>query len=326
MKTIARSVVIIALVSVVMAPLGALAAEKAASETPAAVVNGTTITQEALAFETQRMIEQMARQRQGQVPDEASMPQVREDVLNRMIEEELLYQDSQSKDIKVPEASVAEELASIKQRFPSEKEYQDALAGIEMSEADLTRKITRGMAIEQLIKEHVIQETAVSDVESRAFYDQNASMFEKPEQIQARHILIKMEGDVTEAQKAEALKKIEMIRKKALEGEDFAALASEYSEGPSSVKGGDLGHFSRGQMVKPFEDAAFALKTGEISEVVETQFGYHIIEVTDQQPASVVSYETVQAQIVERLKQEKSRREIQQYIETLRSQADIERN
>jgi peptidyl-prolyl cis-trans isomerase C len=326
MKTIARSVVIIALVGFVLAPVGALAAEKPVSETPAAVVNGTTITQEALAFETQRMIEQMARQRQGQVPDEASMPQVREDVLNRMIEEELLYQDSQSKDIKVPEASVAEELASIKQRFPSEKEYQDALAGIEMSEADLTRKITRGMAIEQLIKEHVIQETAVSDAESRAFYDQNASMFEKPEQIQARHILIKMEGDVTEAQKAEALKKIEMIRKKALEGEDFAALASEYSEGPSSVKGGDLGHFSRGQMVKPFEDAAFALKTGEISEVVETQFGYHIIEVTDQQPASVVSYETVQAQIVERLKQEKSRREIQQYIETLRSQADIERN
>jgi peptidyl-prolyl cis-trans isomerase C len=326
MKTIARSVVIIALVGFVLAPVGALAAEKPVSETPAAVVNGTTITQEALAFETQRMIEQMARQRQGQVPDEASMPQAREDVLNRMIEEELLYQDSQSKDIKVPEARVTEELASIKQRFPSEKEYQDALAGIEMSEADLTRKITRGMAIEQLIKEHVIQETAVSDVESRAFYDQNASMFEKPEQIQARHILIKMEGDVTEAQKAEALKKIEMIRKKALEGEDFAALASEYSEGPSSVKGGDLGHFSRGQMVKPFEDAAFALKTGEISEVVETQFGYHIIEVTDQQPASVVSYETVQAQIVERLKQEKSRREIQQYIETLRSQADIERN
>jgi len=325
MKIIARSVVIIALVSVVMAPLGALAAEKAASET-AAVVNGTTITQEALAFETQRMIEQMARQRQGQVPDEASMPQVREDILNRMIEEELLYQDSQSKDIKVPEARVTEELASIKQRFPSEKEYQDALAGIEMSEADLTRKITRGMAIEQLIKAHVIQETAVSDTESRAFYDQNASMFEKPEQVQARHILIKMEGDVTEAQKAEALKKIEMIRKKALEGEDFAALASEYSEGPSSVKGGDLGHFSRGQMVKPFEDAAFALKTGEISEVVETQFGYHIIEVTDQQPASVVSYETVQAQIVERLKQEKSRREIQQYIETLRSQADIKLN
>jgi peptidyl-prolyl cis-trans isomerase C len=326
MKTIARAVVTIVLVCLMMTPAGALAADTPASEGPAAVVNGTTITREALSFETQRMIEQMARQRQGQVPDEASMPQVREDVLNRMIEEELLFQDSQSKDIKVPESRVTDELASIKQRFPSEKEYQEALAGIEMSEADLTRKITRGMAIEQLIKEHVIQGTAVSDAESRAFYDQNAKMFEKPEQIQARHILIKVENDATEAQKAEARTKIQMIRKKALGGEDFAVLAGEYSEGPSSANGGDLGHFSRGQMVKPFEDVAFSIKPGEISEVVETQFGYHIIEVIDQQPASVVSYETAQPQIVERLKQEKSRREIQQYIETLRSQADIKRN
>ena len=324
MKFSMRSMVIVLFACLMLAPVWSLAADKPEPEDPAVVVNGTTITQKALAFETQRMIEQMARQ--GQVPNEEIMPQVREDVLNRMIEEELLYQDSQTKEIKVSDARVTEELASIKQRFPSEKEYQDALAGIDMSEAELTRKITRGMAIEQLIKNHVIQGTAVSDVESRAFYDQNARMFEKPEQIQARHILIKVEGDVTDEQKAEARTKIEMVRKKAVDGGDFAALASEYSEGPSRAKGGDLGYFSRGQMVKPFDDAAFALEPGKISEVVETQFGYHIIEVTDRQPASVVSYETAQAQIVERLKQEKSRREIRQYIETLRAKADIKLN
>ncbi len=281
MKSSMRSMVIFLFASLMLAPVWSLAADKPVSEDPAAVVNGTAITQKALVFETQRMIEQMARQ--GQVPNEEIMPQVREDVLNRMIEEELLYQDSQTKEIKVPDARVTEELASIKQRFPSEKEYQDALAGIEMSEAELTRKITRGMAIEELIKNHVIQGTAVSDAESRAFYDQNARMFEKPEQIQARHILIKMEGDATEEQKSEARTKIEMVRKKALDGGDFAALAAEYSEGPSSAKGGDLGYFGRDQMVKPFNDAAFALEPGKISEVVETQFGYHIIEVTDRQ-------------------------------------------
>jgi peptidyl-prolyl cis-trans isomerase C len=324
MKISIRSTVIFLFISLMLVPIWTLAADEPAPEDPAAVVNGTTITQKALAFETQRMVEQMARQ--GQVPNEEIMPKVREDVLNRMIEEELLYQDSQAKEIKVSDARVTEELASIKKRFPSEKEYQDALAGIDMSEADLTRKIKRGMAIEQLIKDHVIQGVEVSDAESRAFYDQNANMFQKPEQIQARHILIKMEGDVTEEQKAEARTKIEMVRKKALDGEDFAALASEYSEGPSSAKGGDLGYFSRGQMVKPFDDAVFALEPGKISEVVETQFGYHIIEVTDRQPASVVSYETAQAQIAERLKQEKSRREIRQYIDTLLAKADIKRS
>ena len=324
MKTSIRSMVIFLFASLMLVPAWTLAEEKPVPEGPAAVVNGTTITQKALAFETQRRIEQMARQ--GQVPSEEIMPQVRDGMLTQMIEEELLYQDSQAKKISVSDARVTEELASIKQRFPSEKEYQDALAGIGMSEAELTRKITRGMAIEQLIKNHVVKGADVSDEESRAFYDQNASMFQKPEQIQARHILIKMEGDVTEAQKAEARAKIEMVRKKALDGEDFAALASEYSEGPSRTKGGDLGYFRRGQMVKPFDDVAFALEPGKISDIVETQFGYHIIEVTDRQPASVVSYETAQAQIVERLKQEKSRREIRQYIETLRAKADIKLN
>jgi peptidyl-prolyl cis-trans isomerase C len=306
----------------VSAPLWA--EEQAPSGDPAAVVNGEAITREALEFETQRMIEQLARQ--GQVPNEEMMPQLREEVLNRMIEEELLYQESQAKEIVVPEARVQKELASIKERFPSEEEYKAALAGIDMSEDDLARKITRGVAIEALIKAHVVQDVAVSDEESRAFYDQNASMFQKPEQVKARHILIKSDDEATEEQKAAARQKIEAVRAKALAGEDFAALAAEYSEGPSNARGGDLGYFSRGQMVKPFEEVAFALEKDAISEVVETQFGYHIIQVTDHQPASVVAFETAQAQIAERLKQEKSRRLIRDYIESLREKADIRLN
>jgi peptidyl-prolyl cis-trans isomerase C len=322
MKTTTYYTILLMIFSLLFSPFAVWAAEQPAPADAAAVVNGSVITQEALSFETQRVMEQMARQ--GQVPNEAMMPQMRENVLSRMIEEELLYQDSQAKAIKVPEDRVKKELATIKERFPSEKEYHDALAGIGMSEDALAQKITRGVAIEELIKTHVIQEVAVSEEESRAFYDQNTSMFEKPEQVKASHILIKTAEDATEDQKMEARKKIDDVRKKAVEGEDFAVLAKEYSEGPSNARGGDLGYFSRGQMVKPFEDVAFALKKGEISDVVETQFGYHIIIVTDHRPASVVDYETAQAQIEERLKQEKSMRQIRQYIETLREKADIQ--
>jgi len=322
MKTTTHYKLFLVVCTLLLIPLAGWAQDQPAAADAAAVVNGSVITQKALSFETQRFMEQMARQ--GQVPGEDMLPQVRENVLNRMIEEELLYQDSQAKAIKVPEDRVQKELTSIKERFPSEKEYHDALAGIDMDEDALARKITRGVAIEELIKTHVVQEIAVTDEESRAFYDQNTSMFEKPEQVQARHILIKTAEDATDDQKAEARKKIDDIRKKAVAGEDFAALAKAYSDGPSNVRGGDLGYFSRGQMVKPFEDVAFSLKKGEISDVVETQFGYHIILVTDHRPASVVSYETAKAQIAERLKQEKNLRQIRQYIETLREKADIE--
>ena len=163
MKIIARSVVIIALVSVVLAPLGALAAEKAASETPAAVVNGTTITQEALAFETQRMIEQMARQRQGQVPDEASMPQVREDVLNRMIEEELLYQDSQKEHMQVDNKAVDEKYGEIKKRFKTEQEFKDAIAKIDVTEAEIRSQLKKGLAIDELLKTKVVKDIQVTE-------------------------------------------------------------------------------------------------------------------------------------------------------------------
>ncbi len=322
MKTTRYTSIYFIIFSLLLIPLTGWAADQSTPADAAAVVNGSVITQQALTFETQRFMEQMARQ--GQVPNEAMMPQMRENVLNRMIEEELLYQDSQANAIQVPEDRLKKELASIKERFPSEKEYHDALAGVGMSEDALAQKITRGVAIEELIKTRVIQDVTVSAEESRSFYDKNASMFEKPEQVKASHILIKIAEDATDEQKMAARKKIDDIRKKAVAGEDFATLAKEYSEGPSNARGGDLGYFSRGQMVKPFEDVAFSLKKGEISDVVETQFGYHIIMMTDQRPATVVDYETAKAQIEERLKQEKSLRQIRQYIETLREKADIQ--
>ncbi len=322
MKTMPRCLAILLSASFLLVSAPLWADEKTTAPDPVALVNGEAITREALEFETQRMIQQLASQ--GQVPSEEMMPKLREDVLNNMIEKELLYQDSQDKKIAVPEARVQKELASIRERFPSAEEYKTALAGIGLSEEDLAREIKQGVAIEALIKEHVVEEVAVSEEESRAFYDQNEGMFQKPEQVKARHILVKTASDASEAQKAEARQKIEDVRKKAVAGEDFATLAQEYSEGPSNSRGGDLGYFSRGQMVKPFEEVAFALEKDEISDIVETQFGFHIIQVTDHQPASVVAYEAARVQIAERLKQEKSRRQIRDYIETLREKAEID--
>ena len=111
------------------------------------------------------------------------------------------------------------------------------------------------------------------------------------------HILLKVDQNATPEQVEEARQRIEAVHQLAIAGEDFAELAAEYSEGPSKTKGGDLGTFSRQDMVKPFSDKAFAMQAGEISEPVRTDFGWHIIKVEQVNPASIRSLDEARSEI-----------------------------
>ena len=126
------------------------------------------------------------------------------------------------------------------------------------------------------------------------------------------------------SEKDAAKKKIEKVLVLAKEGKDFAELAKEYSEGPSKDNGGDLGYFPRGAMVKAFEDAAFALDEGEISDVVETQFGYHIIKLTGKKAQRNVPFEEVKDRLKHSLLQQKIKTEIRNWINNLKANANIE--
>jgi len=143
--------------------------------------------------------------------------------------------------------------------------------------------------------------------------------------VRAMHILIKVDPGMDESKKAEARKKLKGIHNRLLKGEDFEALAKEYSEGPSAAKGGDLGYFGKGQMVKPFDEAAFGLSPGGLSDIVETQFGYHLIKVVDKKPEGVMSYEEVKDKLQQYIKQEKVREQVNLSIENLKEKAKIER-
>jgi len=142
--------------------------------------------------------------------------------------------------------------------------------------------------------------------------------------VKASHILIKVEPKATESEKEDALKKIRDVQKKQIKGDDFAKLAKEYSQGPSNAKGGDLGYFKRGQMVPAFEEVAFKLKPGEVSDIVKTRFGYHLIKVVDKKPESTVPYEEIKDRLGQYLKQEKVQKEIKQLVEKLRKDAKVE--
>jgi peptidyl-prolyl cis-trans isomerase C len=150
-------------------------------------------------------------------------------------------------------------------------------------------------------------------------------LFKQPEQVRASHILIKVEPQADESQKAAARKKIQKIQQRLQKGEDFAALAEEFSQCPSSAKGGDLGYFRRGQMVKPFEEAAFALKPGEVSDVVETKFGYHLIKVIEKKSETTIAFEDIKDRLEQYLKQEKVQKEVSLYAQKLKEKAKVER-
>lgn len=140
-------------------------------------------------------------------------------------------------------------------------------------------------------------EVEVTEKEIQSYYEYNADRYSQPKQIKARHILFKINEDDSEEVKNKIKKRAEKVLEKARKGEDFASLAKEYSEGPTKSKGGDLGYFKAGQMEKPFEEAAFALKKGEISDLVQTRFGYHIILVEDIEEAGMTPLENVQGEI-----------------------------
>lgn len=299
-----------------------------AEETPpptdkGAVVNGTVITQAELDSQMKIVMDQL--RASGRLPDVSQLDQMRSQVLENLIARELLYQESQKKGIKISEEEVNEQLIKLKTQFPTEAEFNNALIRMNLTEASIKEKLQRDLALKKLIEDEVAPKVTVSDSDIRAFYENNPETFKQPERVKASHILIKVDPKADPSQKAEAQKKIDLVSAKLQKGEDFGALAKEYSEGPSGPKGGDLGYFTRGQMVKPFEETAFAMKPGEVSGTVETRFGYHLIKVTDKTPEGTMPYDDVKDRLGEFLKQQKIQEEINVYVKRLEEKAKIER-
>jgi peptidyl-prolyl cis-trans isomerase C len=297
-------------------------AEKTANDN-VAMVNGTAISRSDLDRELKLWTDRMAGQGR-QVPS-AQVGAVRSQILEGMINKELLYQKSQQDDIEVDQETVDARYNAIKKRFETEAAFNEAIANMDMNEATIRTQIKKGLAIDELLKTNVVKEIEVTEEESQKYYRENPEDFHQAEQVKASHILIKVEPAAEEAKKTEALKKIEAVQGKLEKGDSFADLAKTYSEGPSKSQGGDLGYFKRGQMVKPFEDAAFSLDVDQVSGVVETQFGYHIIKVTDKKPASTSTYPEVKDQLQQQLKRQKTQQAVEKYVDDLRKEAKIEK-
>jgi peptidyl-prolyl cis-trans isomerase C len=312
----------IALLALLWSGPAAFAAAEAPAD-PIARVNNTAVLRQDLDREIKLVAMKLNRQGQS-VGIEQLKPyegKIRETLINRL----LLLQKSQALGITVKDSLVTKALDEFKAVFPDEKDYRKELSAMGFTEETLKNQIKDGLTIKTLLDKEVIRKIAISDKQVRSYYDENPSLFRKPEQVKASHILIQVPENADEAKKAEALAKIQALKQRIDNGENFATLAMEYSEGPSKTKGGDLGFFTRDQMVAPFADAAFALQPGQVSNVVTTRFGYHLIRVTDHQAAHTMAFNEVKEAISKRLQQEQEGKKIDAYLEMLKKHAEIKR-
>lgn len=286
-----------------------------------AKVNGTSITREEVERAAAALLKQ---NRMG--GSEAYKKQAEEAALAQLVSVELLTEEGKKLEVKDLDKKTDEKISQGKKQFPSQEDFEKALKDMNMTEKDL-REITRkDIIINNLIENKVLSKLTVSPDQVKKFYDDNSDKyFKKPEQVRASHILIGVDSNATPAEKEKARQKAAELREKILKGADFAEIAKAESTCPSKAQGGDLGLFGHGQMVPPFEQAAFGLKkAGDISEVVETQFGYHIIKLTERAPASTVSFDEAKTKIADYLKNQQAQQAVQAYIEELKKGAKIE--
>ena len=290
---------------------------------PVARVNGTAISR----LELDRALKVLLSQNQVEQPLAPEMMQQAESAaLDQLISAELIYQEGSKLEVKDLDKRVAEKIAQNRAKFNSDAELEKALQGVDMTLKDMQDFTRKDIVISNLIETRFASKVVSTEAEARKFYDENLEKyFKKPETARASHILIGTEEKSTPEQRKQAKAKAEAILKRLRAGEDFAALAKSDSTCPSKSQGGDLGSFGHGQMVPAFEQAAFALKPGEMSGVVETQFGYHIIKLTEKQEASTESFENVKAKILDFLKQEKVQKEVSDQVEALMGKAKIEK-
>jgi peptidyl-prolyl cis-trans isomerase C len=316
---ILAAIVGLASISIVL-PLSA--SEQKAPDTKVARVNKTVITQ--ADFDKEMTVIQSRLAAMGRPINDEQMQSLKMKILDGLISMELLFQESERTGIKIEDAAAKQEIDQIKKRFPDEKEFKTFLTHMKLSESELSSRIKRELAINKLIDTQIAPKISISEEATKAYYDEHPQSFNQPAQVKASHILIKVDAKADEAQKTAAHKKIEGIQARLKKGEDFAALAKENSQCPSNAQGGDLGFFEKGRMAKSFEDAAFSLETGKVSDIVETPFGYHLIKVTDKKSESTAPYAEAKPQIQDFLKQQEVKNQVTTYTEDLKKKAEIE--
>jgi parvulin-like peptidyl-prolyl isomerase len=263
----------------------------------------------------------------GQPMAPEQMRMLEQQVLQRLIQIQLLLDKATEADKAKGKETAEKRFATILKRAGSDEALNRQLKSVGMTEAELRAKIAEEATAEAVLDREL--KVAVTDADVKKFYDENPTKFEEPEMVRASHILLGTLDSTTrqplsDEKKAAKRKQAEDLLKRARAGEDFAKLAKEYSEDPGSKEKGGEYTFPRNAMVPEFESAAFSLNTNQISDIVTTQFGYHIIKLSEKIPAHQVTLAKVADELKDGLKRRETEKLLPDYIEKLKKESNVE--
>ncbi len=286
-----------------------------------AEVNGVPVYASDLGLAVTRFQQKLTSGGKQEQPQ--SEEELRAAALQVLIENELLFQEAQRRGFSAQQEAVEQEMTAIAGQFPGPSTFDKALAQMNVTKEDLRRDLERAQTVERMIESSLRPGINVSAEEARAYYQANPRQFTDPERIHCRQVFLRVGPDTTEEQKAEMRRTLEGLRRRVLQGESFAALADQYSQDPNSGPGGDLGYLVRGQLARDFEKAVFALQDGQLSGVVSSVYGYHLLLAVDHQPAAVVGYEKVKDSLSAFLHRRKLDEAVSALAKELRGKAKI---
>lgn len=283
-----------------------------------AIVNGVEISGEAVQFELDRLVRFYMSH--GMTMDEVkkNLPKLEEKALDQAIGAKLLLDRSEELDIPLSAADVDAEVSRVVTQVGGPENYKKALDAQGITEVAFRKELEKGAKVNKLVEQACSGVADPTEDEVAKFYEAHKAEFVVPHQVLCQHILVKGSGDA-------ALDKIKEIRERIVSGKsDFAAEAKEHSDCPSGQEGGSLGWFGRGMMVPEFDKVAFEMKKGEVSGVVSTQFGYHIIYKADEKGGGEQTLVDVHDQIKDLLRHEARGRAMDAFVAELKANAKIE--
>jgi peptidyl-prolyl cis-trans isomerase C len=286
---------------------------------------GVEVNRSQLDDEIIRFKAQVAGRNQNLPPEQMAM--MERQLLEQLIQVQLLKAKATEADKAAGKTIADKRFEEAKTKLGSEDALNRQLKLMNVTREEVLAKWTESAIAESVLKREL--KVNITDAEAKKFYDENPAKFEEPEMVRASHILLmttdpKTNAELTEDQKAAKRKEMESLLKRARAGEDFAKLAKEYSEDPGSKDKGGEYTFPRGQMVPEFDAAAFSLATNQVSDIITTRFGFHIIKLSEKIPAKKVEYDKALTNIKEGLTQQALQKQFPDYMAKLKQDAGVE--